>query len=82
MKRLIVMTCLILTGCTTTHHEQLSNLGFTRHYLDGYQDGCHSQRTNGQTYHDGYRQILKECIENYAMRKVGMMVLNSVAMMM
>ncbi|HIF9188133.1 TPA: hypothetical protein ACX6PH_001086 [Photobacterium damselae] len=56
MKRLIIMTCLILTGCTATRHEQLSNLGFTRHYLDGYQDGCHSQRTNGQTYHDGYRQ--------------------------
>ncbi|WP_305416535.1 hypothetical protein [Photobacterium leiognathi] len=46
----------LMLGCTTSRHEQLSELGFTRHYLDGYQDGCHSRTLDKMTYAKGFRR--------------------------
>ncbi len=41
---------LLLTGVAgcTTRHDQLAELGFTRNYLDGYQDGCSSRKEECQ----------------------------------
>ncbi|CAG20967.1 hypothetical protein PBPRA2588 [Photobacterium profundum SS9] len=47
---------IILSGCSATRHVQLSNLGFTRHYLDGYQDGCNSRKEDLNTYLEGFRR--------------------------
>ncbi|PSW12869.1 hypothetical protein C9J01_13175 [Photobacterium rosenbergii] len=48
--------CIILLGCAETRHETLSDLGFTRPYLDGYQDGCFSRKNEPSTHLDGFRQ--------------------------
>lgn len=46
----------LMLGCADTRHERLLELGFTRNYLDGYQDGCSSRKEAGLTYHDGFRR--------------------------
>ncbi|KJG38993.1 lipoprotein [Photobacterium angustum] len=46
----------LLMGCTTSRHQQLSELGFTRPYLDGYQDGCHSRKLDEMRYKKGFRR--------------------------
>lgn len=53
---LILLSISVLAGCSTSRHEQLSALGFSTPYLEGYDDGCHSKVTNAQTIHDGFRQ--------------------------
>ena len=46
----------IVLGCAETRHETLSELGFTRPYLDGYQDGCFSRKNEPSTHLEGFRQ--------------------------
>jgi len=46
----------LIVSCADTRHERLADLGFTRNYLDGYQDGCSSRKEEAQTYHDGFRR--------------------------
>lgn len=46
----------IFLGCAETRHETLSGLGFTRPYLDGYQDGCFSRKNEPATHLEGFRQ--------------------------
>ncbi|MGF1757410.1 hypothetical protein L4D76_05525 [Photobacterium sagamiensis] len=55
---LLLTGLLLLTGVAgcTTRHDQLSELGFTRNYLDGYQDGCSSRKEQTTTYIDGFRR--------------------------
>lgn len=55
-KSWIACLVVLVVSCADTRHERLVDLGFTRNYLDGYQDGCSSQKEEGQTYHDGFRQ--------------------------
>ncbi|MGF1737603.1 hypothetical protein [Photobacterium satsumensis] len=52
----VAFTVTILAGCADTRHETLSELGFTRPYLDGYQDGCYSRTNEPATHLDGFRQ--------------------------
>ncbi|MGR5154227.1 hypothetical protein [Photobacterium swingsii] len=57
LKRGVLLVLFILLGgCESARHDQLADLGFTRPYLDGYQDGCHSRKEQAVTYHDGFRQ--------------------------
>ncbi|WP_415860038.1 hypothetical protein [Photobacterium jeanii] len=53
---IVLLTTTALSGCGSSRHQQLSELGFTRPYLDGYQDGCHSRKEQAVTYLDGFRQ--------------------------
>ncbi|WP_438269840.1 hypothetical protein [Photobacterium sanguinicancri] len=52
----MIAALLLLSGCESARHDQLIELGFTRPYLDGYQDGCHSRKEQAVTHHDGFRQ--------------------------
>ena len=47
---------ILVASCADSRHERLVELGFTRNYLDGYQDGCSSRKEEAQTYHDGFRR--------------------------
>lgn len=38
----------VLSGCSSSRHQQLVELGFERAYLDGYQDGCYSRSMAGK----------------------------------
>ncbi|MEJ2763248.1 hypothetical protein VV869_04625 [Photobacterium sp. MCCC 1A19761] len=51
-----LLLVILLVGCAETRHERLVELGFTRNYLDGYQDGCSSRKLAAKTYLDGFRQ--------------------------
>ncbi|WP_120511369.1 hypothetical protein [Photobacterium salinisoli] len=51
-----VSLSLILSACGQTRHSQLAELGFTRNYLEGYQDGCDSRKVQATTFYDGFRQ--------------------------
>ncbi|MGF1691865.1 hypothetical protein [Photobacterium kagoshimensis] len=53
---MIAAALLLVSGCESARHEQLVDLGFTRPYLDGYQDGCHSRKEQAITHLDGFRQ--------------------------
>lgn len=52
----VVVVTLLLLGCAETRHNRLAELGFTRHYLDGYQDGCSSRKQTARTHLDGFRR--------------------------
>ncbi|MCW8328334.1 hypothetical protein MD588_05880 [Photobacterium sp. SDRW27] len=52
----IVGLAVLLVSCADTRHERLVDLGFTRNYLDGYQDGCSSRKEEAQTHLDGFRR--------------------------
>ncbi|WP_299013589.1 hypothetical protein [uncultured Photobacterium sp.] len=52
----VVGIALLLASCADTRHEQLVDLGFTRNYLDGYQDGCSSRKEEALTFQDGFRR--------------------------
>lgn len=47
---------ILVASCADSRHERLVELGFTRNYLDGYQDGCSSRKEEAQTYLDGFRR--------------------------
>ncbi|PSU26224.1 hypothetical protein C9J22_07105 [Photobacterium phosphoreum] len=51
-----IMYFSVLSGCSSSRHQQLVELGFERAYLDGYQDGCYSRSMAGKTYQDGFRR--------------------------
>lgn len=52
----IIGLSLVLISCADTRHDRLMELGFTRNYLDGYQDGCSSRKEEAQTFKDGFRR--------------------------
>lgn len=59
MRCIILMSIIslsLLNGCSSSRHQQLAQLGFSRAYLDGYQDGCYSRSVAGKTYLDGFRR--------------------------
>lgn len=59
MYQCIVMSIIsfsVLVGCSSSRHQQLSELGFTRPYLEGYQDGCHSRMSTPMTFLTGFRR--------------------------
>ncbi|MGF1683365.1 hypothetical protein [Photobacterium minamisatsumaniensis] len=45
-----------IVGCADSRHEKLAELGFTRNYLDGYQDGCSSRKQEARTHQEGFRR--------------------------
>ncbi|PSW21043.1 hypothetical protein C9I98_03565 [Photobacterium sanctipauli] len=45
-----------IVGCAESRHEKLAELGFTRNYLDGYQDGCSSRKLAARTHQEGFRR--------------------------
>ena len=59
MKTIIIVTIvslILLSGCSSSRHQQLAELGFERAYLDGYQDGCYSRSIAATTYQEGFRR--------------------------
>ncbi|WP_052260602.1 hypothetical protein [Photobacterium gaetbulicola] len=50
------LALLLLAGCADSRHDTLAELGFTRPYLDGYQDGCFSRKNEPATHLNGFRQ--------------------------
>lgn len=52
----LMVGAVLVIGCADTRHERLLELGFTRDYLDGYQDGCSSRTTEAKTRLDGFLQ--------------------------
>ncbi len=59
MEKLLLMSIIslcVLNGCSSSRHQQLVQLGFSRAYLDGYQDGCYSRSVAGNSYLDGFRR--------------------------
>lgn len=57
MRAVLFIAAIIgLFGCSTSRHEQLSELGFSTPYLEGYDDGCHSKVSAAKTHQEGYRQ--------------------------
>ncbi|MGF1723395.1 hypothetical protein [Photobacterium nomapromontoriensis] len=60
----IIGSISLLLGCAETRHDRLAELGFTRHYLDGYQDGCSSRKQEASTYLDGFRRDPERVVSN------------------
>ncbi|PSU31128.1 MULTISPECIES: hypothetical protein [Photobacterium] len=59
MKTIIIVTIvslILLSGCSSSRHQQLAELGFERAYLDGYQDGCYSRSIAATTHQEGFRR--------------------------